>query len=54
MDSVGSIEWRGVNLDIMGVPHMGFPLVHIEYGIDGSNTLEKTFGPNMVGGWLNK
>jgi hypothetical protein len=49
MDGVGPMVPRDGNMDITGMPLRGFPPIPLEYGIDGSTTLEKTLGLDMVG-----
>jgi hypothetical protein len=49
IDGVGPMVLKDSNVDIKGMP-----LVPLIYGIEGSTTLDKTFGPDMVGGFLTK
>jgi len=50
MDNVGAMVLRDGNVDIMGIPPRRFPLVPLDDRIYGSDTLDETLGPNMVGG----
>jgi hypothetical protein len=45
MDSVGPMELRGGNVDIVMMPP-----VPLEDGLNGSATLDETLGLDMVGG----
>jgi hypothetical protein len=47
---VGSMEKRGGNVDIKGMPPRGFPPIPLDDGIVDSNTLDETLNPDMVGG----
>ena len=54
MDSVGLIDVRGGNVDIVRMPPGEFPPIPLEDGLICSAILDETLGPNMVGGSLNK
>jgi hypothetical protein len=48
MYGVFPMELRDGNFNITGLPPRGFPLVPLDDGLVGSNTMDETLGSDMV------